>query len=420
VISESYPQPSHQGEQLTELIGEINAVLAKANLTPNPQQSAQLVQALEALYGYNGIVSNQILNNIVTAAGSKLPNFSINQYPGSTTAPGTTLLSNCPRGEYLTNGYYADSPLGSNVASYGIIVTGNSNIANAPTAEGLDNWFYQEFYDMTGYNSGKRGTKYYRTNINGQTYGAWNAEHQTSLGNMFGYQGPDIVLPVGQSVLYDTGTIPVASLPLKLSCKSNQLYELEVVHKNPIVLSPSSYPIVNAAHTQLNLDLAIRPNNSDYINSFSVGSVNTIVNYYSSNGQIYNVSNPNAGPWQATTQTGIPYTTAVSGPYAAATNYPYSANFNAFANNNFWFDDVGGGVNPPYIRKILLYTGDQNNLPTAFHVGGGGSDSYQIGVNTSTSVWSLYNQIGYYTSLGTLYMPVGGQNAFLVSVRRII
>jgi len=413
VISESFPQPSHQGEQLTQLIGEINAVLAQANLTPNPQQSNQLAQALEAIYGYNGEVSTQILNNIVTAAGSKLPNFSIGQYPGSSTAPGTVLLANCPRGEYLTTGYYADSPLGSDVKSYGIIVTGNSSTANAPTATNLDNWFYQEFYDMYAHINNKRGTKYYRTNVNGETYGAWNAQHQTSLGNMFGYQGPDIVLPVGQSVLYDTGNIPVSTMPLKLSCKSNQLYELEVVHKNPIVLSSSSYPIVNAAHTQLNLDLAIRPNNSDYLNSFSVGSIITGVAYYNPNGQIYNVANPNAGAWQNSTQTGVPYTATVSGPYAIA-------NDTVFSLNNFWFDDIGGWVNPPYIRKILIYTGDQNNLPTAFHVGGGGSDTYQIGVNTAVSVWGLYNQIGYYTSLGTLFMQAGGQNAFLVSVRRII
>jgi hypothetical protein len=413
MISESFPQPSHQGEQITQLVAEINAVLAQANLTPNIQQPDQLSQALSALYGYNGKVSTQLLNNIITAAGSKLPNSSISLYPGSNTAPGTVLLSNCPRGEYQTQGYYADSPLGSNINSYGIIVTGNSNTANAPTSLNSDNWFYQEWYDMTALIGHKRGTKYYRTNINGETYSDWNAQHQSSMGNMFVYQGPDIILPVGQSVSYDTGEISVSSLPLHVSCRSNQLYELEIVHKYPIVLSPSSYPIVNANHTQLNLDLAFLPNNTNYINSFSVASIISGVNYYFSNGQIYNAANTSAGTWYTSTQTGMAYSSTVSGYYVIGSE-------GITNQNNFWFDDVGGTVNPPYIRKILVYTGDNSNLPTALHVGGGGSDSYQIGVNTSTAVWSLYNQVGYYTSLGTLFMSGGGQNSFLVSVRRLI
>jgi hypothetical protein len=413
MISESKPQPSHQGWQLTQLINEINAVLAQANIVPTTNQSNQLAQALSSLYGYDGEVPQQLLNNIITAAGTKLPNSKIATYYGSNTAPGTVLLSNCPRGEYLTSGYFADSPLGSSVNSYGIIVTGNSGPNNFPSNQTLADWFYQEWFDMTAHIGLKRGTRYFRTNIDGENYGDWNSQHQSNLGNMFGYIGPDIILPVGQSVQYDTGEIPVASLPLHISCLPNQLYELEVIHRYPIVLSPSSYPIVNAAHTQLNLDLALLPNNTSYLNSFTAAGIETQANYYNTQGQIYNVANPSAGAWNNTTSTGQAYPNTVAGNYVLGYNIPMGY-------NNFWFDDIDGTANPPYIRKILIYTGDQNNLPTGFHVGGGGSDSYQAGVNTSIAVWSLYNQIGYYTSLGTLFMQVGGQNSFLVSVRRII
>jgi hypothetical protein len=92
--------------------------------------------------------------------------------------------------------------------------------------------------------------------------------------------------------------------------------------------------------------------------------------------------------------------------------------------SGFWFDDIAGFANPPYFRKISVFTGDADTAPLAFHVGGGGSFGYNTGVNTAVSVWQNFSQVGYYQSLGllsTAFSNPGGQVkcAFLVNVKRL-
>ncbi len=142
--------------------GAVSGTLAVAAATANAQavNLGQLNQALNNLNN-NSIVAN--LQNIAP----ELTTYTPTGYSVNNTSPGTAVIGNAPRGWVYLAGYYADSPFGASAATYGLLVTRNSNGDTAPTTADSNNWFHQEFY-------GTNHVKYVRYNINGVGWGSWH------------------------------------------------------------------------------------------------------------------------------------------------------------------------------------------------------------------------------------------------------
>lgn len=421
-------QSSSTDRRLTLLEQEINAILGAAGITADDNIRNQLLSSLGNLYGPQGLTGQFSTQQLTQATGSTLLGAEIGVYNGSPAAPGTVLMSNAPRGEYRTSNFFADSPLGANQATFGLLRTGGT-FKDTPEAQSLQTWMYQEWISFSN-TTLTRPMRYLRSNVNNGGWSGWAAQEAIDTTNMFNYSGIDLPLAVGQSFSYDTANTAVTQVPLRIATGPGQLYEISVVQRNPTVNSAAG------AYPQTDLDLLLLPNNTSYPQAFSVGSITT-QSQYVQGGNL----NPNYSNWTIYTDNVTDYSTltaaspaSTSGtvtppPYAnslmsyvqSASGFPGVTNYGF---SGFWFDDIGGYANPPYFRKISVFTGDANTAPVAFHVGGGGSFGFNTGVNTAVSVWQNFSQVGYYQSLGllsTAFSNPGGQVkcAFLVNVKRL-
>lgn len=404
-------QHSQTDRRLTLLEQEISAILSAANLSSNDKLRDQLLNSLNALYGPQGTTGQFATEQLTQAAGASLIGAEIAVFQGSATAPGLTMLSDTPRGEYRTWGYFADSPLGPYVASFGYLKTASTN-KDAPEGTSLGTWFFQEWIDLSK-GGNNRPMRYLRSNVNNNGWTRWAAQEAIDTTNMFNYTGPDLPLAVGQSFSYDTGTTAVGSLPLCIQTQQGQLYEITVVQRNPSsTLSPDS------PYKQINLDMYLLANNTFYPGAFSESSIRTTSNFIGVTWNTPAYLNTNYANWGVGTDnvtysvppviagqnTGGPTLPPPYANYALIETYSASG-FPGVTNaslSGFWFDDIAGASNPPWIRKIQVYTGDASTVPMAMHVGGGGSYAYNSGVNTVAAVWQNYFQVSYYNSLGTL------------------
>lgn len=404
-------QNSYNDRRLTLLEQEITAILSAANLSANDTLRNQLLTSLNNLYGPQGTTGQFATEQLTQAAGASLIGAEIAVFQGSAAAPGLIMLSDTPRGEYRTWGYFADSPLGPNSASFGYLKTA-STYKDAPEGTSLGTWFFQEWIDLSK-GGNNRPMRYLRSNVNNNGWTRWAAQEAIDTTNMFNYTGPDLPLAVGQSFSYDTGTTAVGELPLFIQTQPGQLYEMTVVQRNP-----SSTPSPNGPYKQINLDLYLLPNNTFYSGAFSESSIRTLSNFINEYGPFPTYLNPNYANWVTQTDN-VTYTAppviAGQNTGGSTTQPPYAnslfvetysaAGFPGVVSSpmsGFWFDDIAGSTNPPWIRKIQIYTGDASTVPMAMHVGGGGSYAYNSGVNTAALVWQNYFQVGYYNSLGTL------------------
>ena len=171
----------------------------------------------------------------------------------------------------------------------------------------------------------------------------------------------DTVLAVGDTALYSTAT-PVNLLPLHIATAINQVYEISIVNLNPFNGS--------------SLALLLNANNATYTNQFIVTQLTTNVN----------------------------------------NNKGLTESDNSY--QGFFFNDVNGGVRPPFIRKITLFTGNPNTAKIANLLAGGGSSNNGFGITISTAIWN--NLSTPYTSLGTLIFPSLSTTCnFIISIKRI-
>ncbi len=405
-------QHSQTDRRLTLLEQEISAILSAANLSSNDKLRDQLLNSLNALYGPQGIAGQFATQQLIQASGASLPGVQIAAFNGSASSPGLIQLSSAPRGEYRAGGYFADSPLGPHIASYGYLKTG-STYKDTPDSTTLATWLFQEWTDFSQ-GSNNRPMRYLRSNVNNGGWTNWAAQEATDTTNMYNWSGPDLPLAVGQSFSYDTGAEQVSQLPLSIQTLPGQFYELTMVQRFPAKSSA-----VPSAYSQVNLDIYLLPNNTGYAGAFSQSSILTSSAYVAGGtSQTPPALNPNYANWQMSTDNitySAPPVIAGQNTGGAVTAPPYANSLivntipaSGFPGiqqaplTGFWFDDIVGYTNPPYIRKILIYTGDAYTVPMAFHVGGGGSYGYNSGVNTCAAVWQNYFQVGYYSSLGTI------------------
>lgn len=189
-------------------------------------------------------------------------------------------------------------------------------------------------------------------------------------------------LNVGQTASYFV-TGQVASVPLHISCGENQVYEISLVE-------------FNASGTSN--DIVLLPNNTGYAGQFYVGG--------------FEVSPDNQSDYFTPASTTAAYS-IMTAPYFQPANAPYSA--------GFYFDDISGSTNTPYLRVMRLFTGSSSTAAIGLNVSGGGiyqaanSGLIGMGTNLSTAVWN--NTSTAYTSLGTL--TIGPNAEWQILVRRI-
>jgi hypothetical protein len=427
-------------DQTSKLGQEIYAVLQQAGLEPTDNQRSQLLQALTTLISPNGIGPAQIQQEITGGMADLVPNLQLNWLRGSTVAPGSFVMSSAGVGKYYTTGYFADTPVGPNVNSWGILTCGYDGVST----------YYQEWYDISSQSSviSYSPRKYIRYNVNELGWSGWSILESTNLFNRYFYNGEDTPLAIGQSVIYDTGTDAIGFLPLKIATSPEEVYELTIINRNP-----SLNQFTNNAYNNINLDLLLLPNNAFYVAAFTMAELITGSTFQAlgANGQpalnanyqnwLSGITLDNTGRYgtgQPAQNTGnlVSYPPYVN--YATVTNtvpWPNYTNFN-FQNpmSGFWMDDIAGYSSPPYIRKVTVYTGSSQTVPALFCTGGGGSRMYNSGVNTVVGTWANYPSVGQYSSLGTIllsasqaFTTLGGNiattqiaSSFLIHLKRLM
>jgi hypothetical protein len=163
-------------------------------------------------------------------------------------------------------------------------------------------------------------------------------------------------LNIGQTAYYDPAS-QVSGIALNINCGDNQYYEVMILNKGP--------------YTNTNLDLNWLPNNTTYSGQFQC-----------------------AGLLSGTSGTiGSAYYGSIS---------------------NFYFDDIGGGVAPPYLHKLYVYTGNSNAYGMIMNVSAGGSGGTNCGENFTSSVWNSTSTR--WTSLGTVN---SNTTSYLILVTRL-
>ena len=175
-----------------------------------------------------------------------------------------------------------------------------------------------------------------------------------TLINLYGASAQS--LNIGQTAYYDPAS-QVASIALNINCGDNQYYEVMILNKGP--------------YSTTNLDLNWYPNNTTYSGQFQCAGL------------------------------------------LSSTSGTIGSTYNG-SMNNFYFDDIGGGVAPPYLRKLYVYTGNSSAYGMIMHVGAGGSGGTNCGENFTSSVWNSASTR--WTSLGTVN---ANTTSYLILVTRI-
>ena len=189
-------------------------------------------------------------------------------------------------------------------------------------------------------------------------------------------------LNVGQTASFFV-TSHVANVPLRISCGENEIYEIT---------------LINFAGSTTNNDIVLLPNNTGYAGQFYLGGMEVgpinFSNYYTYNGTAaeYSIQPP---------------------PYFQIT----SANYGA----GFYFDDIYGATNTPYLRVMQVFTGTSSSPAMGLNVSGGGiyatpsTSDVGMGTNLSVAVWD--NTSTAYTDLGTVLIVPDAE--WQILVRRI-
>lgn len=186
-------------------------------------------------------------------------------------------------------------------------------------------------------------------------------------------------LNVGQTASYLVAG-QVANVPLHISCGSNEIYEISLINFNG---SADGY------------DIVLLPNDAGYASQFYVGGVevspdNQEASYYTASG---------------TLQYGINCST-------------FSQNSSGSFQAGFYFDDLSGSAQTPYMRTMRVFTGSTSSQALAFNTSGGGiyqaanSGGIGMGTNLSVAVWD--NTSTAYTSLGTVLISPDAEWQILV------
>jgi hypothetical protein len=175
-----------------------------------------------------------------------------------------------------------------------------------------------------------------------------------TLVNLYGASAQAI--NVGQTAYYDPAS-QVSSIALNINCGDNQYYEVMVLNKGP--------------YTSTNLDLSWLPNNTTYSGQFQCAGL----------------------------------LSGTSGTIGSTYNGSMA---------NFYFDDIGGGVAPPYLHKLYVYTGNSSAYGMIMNVSAGGSGGINCGENFTSSVWNSTSTR--WTSLGTINCTT---TSYLILVTRL-
>jgi hypothetical protein len=184
--------------------------------------------------------------------------------------------------------------------------------------------------------------------------GTVTATGLNTLINLYGASAR--TLNIGQTAYYDPGS-QVSDVALNINCGDNQYYEVMVLNKGP--------------YTNTNLDLSWLPNNTTYSGQFQC-----------------------AGLLSSTSGT-------IGSTYIGSLPY-------------FYFDDINGGVAPPYLHKLYVYTGSSSAYGMIMNVSAGGSGGTNCGENFTSSVWNSTSTR--WTSLGTVN---ANTTSYLILVTRI-
>lgn len=189
-------------------------------------------------------------------------------------------------------------------------------------------------------------------------------------------------LNVGQTASFFV-TSHVANVPLHISCGENEIYEIT---------------LINFAGSTTNNDIVLLPNNTGYAGQFYIGGMEIDP----TNGSTYYTYNGTAAEYSIQ----LP-------PYFQIT----SANFGA----GFYFDDISGSTNTPYLRVMKVFTGTPSSPAIGLNVSGGGiyatpsTSDVGMGTNLSVAVWD--NTSTAYTDLGTVLIAPDAE--WQILVRRI-